>query len=92
MYVQAEPEEEAVPQLAWRVIDESTAKQLRKITVEDVAKWGQLHFYSDNMLIWTITFVRKLANVLSLKNHEVCLREAALLDCYVAAYWYPKEL
>ena len=92
MHVQAEPEEEAVPQLVWRVIDEPTAKQLRKMTVEDVAKWGQLHYCSNNMLIWAITFVRKLANVLSLRNHEVCLREAALLDYYVAAYWYPKEL
>lgn len=29
---------------------------------------------------------RKMADVLSLKEHEVCLREAALLDCFVAAY------
>lgn len=38
VHVQAEPEEEAVPQLAWRVIDEAAAKQLQKMTVEDVAK------------------------------------------------------
>ncbi len=40
MILQLEPEEESVPQLAWRVINESTAKQLQKMTVEDVAKWG----------------------------------------------------
>jgi hypothetical protein len=38
MNMQLELEEEAVPQLAWRVINESTAKQLQKMTVEDVAK------------------------------------------------------
>lgn len=38
MNTQIEQEEVAVPQLAWRVIDESTAKQLQKMTVEDVAK------------------------------------------------------
>ena len=38
------------------------------------------------LISWTISFVRKLAGVLSLKNHEVSLREAALLDCYVATY------
>ena len=37
-HAQTEPEEEVVPQLAWRVIDEPTAKQLRKMTVDDVAK------------------------------------------------------
>lgn len=28
-----------VPQLTWTVINEDTAKQLRKMSVEDVAKW-----------------------------------------------------
>lgn len=55
------------------------------MTVEDVAKLANCIFqYLE--VFWTITLVRKLADVLSLKNHEVCLREAALLDCYVAAY------
>lgn len=33
----------------------------------------------------------KLAQALSYTNHKECLREAALVDVYVAAYWFGKE-
>lgn len=35
---------------------------------------------------------KKLAHVLSLTQHDVSLQEAALLDYYVAGYWFAKEM
>ncbi|XP_026865189.2 ciliary-associated calcium-binding coiled-coil protein 1 isoform X1 [Electrophorus electricus] len=31
-------------------------------------------------------------DVLNLKKHQTCLQEAALLDCFVAGFWWAKEM
>ena len=42
-----------------------------------------------NSNICVVYLFSKLAKALSYNSHKECLCEAALLDIYVAAYWYP---
>lgn len=35
---------------------------------------------------------RQLVDVLDLKRHKACLKEAALLDYFVAGFWWAKEM
>ena len=70
--------------LAWKIVSEELLTEMAKLNIEDVAMYA---LYSP--IIRNSTCVHsfsKLASVLSYTNHKECLREAALLDVYVAAY------
>uniref|UniRef100_A0A3B4XKZ4 Ciliary associated calcium binding coiled-coil 1 n=1 Tax=Seriola lalandi dorsalis TaxID=1841481 RepID=A0A3B4XKZ4_SERLL len=34
---------------------------------------------------------RELKEILGYRNHQTCMKEAALLDCYVCCFWWTKE-
>ena len=39
----------------------------------------------------TVSFIRKLAEIMELTNSEIDLSESVLLDYYVSGFWWAKE-